>query len=191
MPPPVAAASERSDLAIKFKKKGAQKSSSTGADHWKTVLIADLEKELKAEHRRYTAMQANRAQQSQIIRYAITGDISSVISVMYQRVKAVGNKGKLTEEDEQFISCALMVVLRNIERVLQSEDGLNSSETLSTFFSFANLWDHMRIFSDDMKICSVLLYDRFDHWSQLRAPDDSSEEIDQILTLMENRLRNL
>ncbi|VDM60615.1 unnamed protein product [Angiostrongylus costaricensis] len=186
--PPIPSFS-KADVVVKSKKAGQK--SSTGADHWKAVLIAEREKELKAEHKRYSIVQENRAQQSQIIRYAITEDISSVISVIYQRVKAVGNKGKLTEEDDQFISCSLMIVLKSLERILQNKEELNSSEILSMFFSFANLWDHIRIFGDDMKICSVLLYDKFDLWSQLRATDESSEEIDQILALMEGRLRKL
>ncbi|KAK6051998.1 hypothetical protein COOONC_10497 [Cooperia oncophora] len=74
---------------------------------------------------------------------------------------------------------------------MKDEQKVNAPDMLSTFFSFANLWDYMAFYGNDMRLSSVLLYNTFDRWSQLRAPDESSDEIDEILTNMEKRLRKL
>ncbi|XGW11611.1 hypothetical protein V3C99_012808 [Haemonchus contortus] len=162
-----------------------------GGDAWRTALIADLEKELKAENKRFSILQGNRAQHAQLIRYAISEDLPSVISVIYQRVRVVSKRGKLTEEDDQFISFALTILQKSLEAFLKDKRRVNTPEMLSTFFSFANLWDHMVFFGNDMRISSALLYNTFDRWSQLRAPDESSDEIDEILTRFERRLKKL
>ncbi|VDO90010.1 unnamed protein product [Haemonchus placei] len=162
-----------------------------GGDAWRTALIADLEKELKAENKRFSILQGNRAQHAQLIRYAISEDLPSVISVIYQRVRVVSKRGKLAEEDDQFISFALTILQKSLETFLKDKRRVNTPEMLSTFFSFANLWDHMVFFGNDMRISSALLYNTFDRWSQLRAPDESSDEIDEILTRFERRLKKL
>ncbi|EPB80624.1 hypothetical protein ANCCEY_00338 [Ancylostoma ceylanicum] len=90
-----------------------------------------------------------------------------------------------------FLSIGLLVVQRSIDRMLRDQEKLNSSDALSAFFSFANLWDRMRFFGNDMRLASLLLFETFDKWSQVRASDESSSEIDQILVAMEKRLRKL
>lgn len=66
-----------------------------------------------------------------------------------------------------------------------------SINCIMIFQLLANLWDRMRFFGNDMRIASLLLFETFDKWSQLRTSDESSGEIDQILVAMEKRLRKL
>ncbi|KAK5983459.1 DNA-directed RNA polymerase [Trichostrongylus colubriformis] len=171
-------------------KKDGWKSKKSG-DAWRTALIADLEKELKAENRRFSTLQGSRAQHAQLIRYAISEDMPSVISIVYQRARLVNQRGRLSEEDDQFITFALTILQKSLLPVLKDEQKINASEMLSTFFTFANLWDQMIFYSNDMRISVALLYNIFDRWSQLRAPDESSDEIDEILAKFERRLRKL
>ncbi|EYC19555.1 hypothetical protein Y032_0024g932 [Ancylostoma ceylanicum] len=180
---------EKSNFVAKPRRTGWKYSKDGEA--WRNALIEDLQKELKAEHKRYSVMQANRAQHALLIRYAIVDDVPSVISVIHQRVRTIANRGKLNQEDDQFLSIGLLVVQRSIDRMLRDQEKLNSSDALSAFFSFANLWDRMRFFGNDMRLASLLLFETFDKWSQVRASDESSSEIDQILVAMEKRLRKL
>ncbi|KAK6046596.1 hypothetical protein COOONC_15899 [Cooperia oncophora] len=58
---------DRTHYVVKPKRGGWK--SSKGGDAWKIALIADLEKELKAENRRFSILQGNRAQHALLIRY--------------------------------------------------------------------------------------------------------------------------
>ncbi|KAK6732858.1 hypothetical protein RB195_016933 [Necator americanus] len=180
---------EKSNFVVKPQRKGWKYSK--GGETWRTALIADLEKELKTEHKRYSVMQTHRAQHAQLIRYAILEDLSSVISVLHQRVKEIVNRNRLNQDDDEFISTGMMVIQRSVDRVLEDQEKLNSTDILSAFFTYANLWDRMRFFGNDMKLVSLLLFETFDKWSQLRTADESSNEIDKILVGMETRLRKL
>lgn len=182
-------ASGTSNCAVKPTRSGWK--SSKGGEAWRTALIASLEKELKTENKRFSLQHESRAQHVQLIRYAVSENLPSVISVVYQRVRSIRNRGKLTDDDDQFISFALTILQKSIELSLLDEQAVNGPEMLSTFFSFANLWDRMVMYGNDMRISSALLYNTFDRWSQLRAADGSSDEIDQILSSMEKRLRKL
>ncbi|VDL70093.1 unnamed protein product [Nippostrongylus brasiliensis] len=181
---------ENKSLQVEKQKKSGWKSS-RGADAWKTKLIADLEKELKAENKRFSVVQSNRAQYSQLVRYVMSDDLPSVVSVLYQRNRVISGKGKLTDDDDQFLSFGQTLIQRHVELALQDTQKMNGSEMLSTFFSYANLWDRMVLFGNDMRISSALLYDTFDRWSQMRTVDESSKEIDEILNSMERKLRKL
>ncbi|RCN43670.1 hypothetical protein ANCCAN_10313 [Ancylostoma caninum] len=197
---------EKSNFVTKPHRKGWKYSKN--GETWRNALIEDLQKELIAEHKRYSIMQMNRAQHALLIRYAIADDLPSVISVIHQRIRTIANRGKLDQEDDQvalslhmlislrsllvpFISIGLLVLQRSIDRMLSDQKKLNSSDALSAFFTFANLWDRMRFFGNDMRLASLLLFETFDKWSQLRASDESSGEVDQILVVMEKRLRKL
>ncbi|PIO59350.1 DNA-directed RNA polymerase, partial [Teladorsagia circumcincta] len=179
----------RTHMVVKPKRGGWK--STKSADAWRTMLIADLEKELKEEKRRFSIIQGNRAQHAQLIRYAIAEDLPSMISVVHQRARLINTRGRLSEEDDQFISFGFTVLQKILEHSLKDEQRVNSPEMLSTFFSFANLFDYMIFYGNDMRISSILLYNTFDRWSQVRAPDESSDEIDEILAKFERRLKKL
>ncbi|CAJ0608497.1 unnamed protein product [Cylicocyclus nassatus] len=161
------------------------------SEAWRAALIADLEKELKAENKRHSTIHTNCAQQSQLIRYAVLNDLPSVISVIQQRVRTSNRKRSVTSDDDQFIAVGLMVVHRSVVRTMKIEEERNSADILAAFFAYSNMWERIHFFGNDMKVASLLLYDTFDRWARLRNNDNFSDEIEHRLNALENDVAQL
>uniref|UniRef100_A0A1I7X5E5 HECT domain-containing protein n=1 Tax=Heterorhabditis bacteriophora TaxID=37862 RepID=A0A1I7X5E5_HETBA len=153
---------------------------------WKLAILEELKEELRVERQQYSKKYKRRLGQAQIVRYAMVSDLPSIISYAHKYILEVSSID--TAEDDEFISISLLLLQRDIRRMLNSKEDLNSRETFATFFLFAKMWDRIQILGPNTGSVTILLLDTLDRWSHMRKKDDKSSEIDKILLRIRKRL---
>ncbi|VDK47255.1 unnamed protein product [Anisakis simplex] len=154
---------------------------SSALSEWEIETVKELSYELRHSRLNFSAEMNKKAAQSQLIRYAINEEYSSMISYVMQFLEAVSMNSTQYRGDDQFFSIALLLSARGMRSYSTNIRSADSGDAISLFYTIATLLERLPILGSNTRMAWLILLNRIEKWADLRSIDQRSSDIDRII----------